>query len=148
MEDLHGRGGAGVHEGPPEDVGERRALRGAHGSGEWAGGRRRGSLRGDGGGWELPPSGLSPLCVSRYRRRLPGAVTISPPPGDFLFREWFRRREGGRPGRPLPPTTAGRRCPLAAGTRPRGARGPSLPENHQPSPSPNPSSCRNGFSAM
>lgn len=48
-------------------------------------------------GWELPPRGLPSLGVSRCRRRLPGAVTISPPPGDFLYGEWLRRKEGGRP---------------------------------------------------
>lgn len=53
VEDLHGLGAAGVHEGPPEDVGERRWLRGAHGGGGRDGGRWQRSLRRGGGGREL-----------------------------------------------------------------------------------------------
>lgn len=41
-----------------------------------------------------------------------------------------------------------RRCPLAAGTRPRGARGAPLPQKHQPPPPPDAASCRNGFAAV
>lgn len=55
VEDFHGGRGAGVHEGPLEDVGERRALRGAHGGGG-------GGLGGHGLG-AATPRAASPRCL-------------------------------------------------------------------------------------
>lgn len=76
---------------------------------------------------ELPPRGLPPLRVSRCRRRLPGAVTISPPPGDFLYGEWFRRKEGGR-----------RRCALRLPRRAADRRARPVPPSGSPPPVPHP----------
>lgn len=108
VEDLHGGGGAGVHEGPLEDVGERRALRGAHRGGGGLDGRglgaatpRAASLGAAGDFLELPfPHPLvglsSPGVVGRGEGgRLPRTLCL--PAG-------CRGGERGAPGpSPFPP---------------------------------------------
>lgn len=76
VQDLHGRVEAGVHEGAPEDMGERRALRGAHSGDGYA-------------GTTATPARCCPRSAAAERGFLD--VTISPPPGDLPRGEGFRR---------------------------------------------------------